>query len=123
MSEVPNCPYCGAPVHTDKMMDYDNKIKLRCNNCGGYFEFMPGFGAFSLPKNERGGRVRQEGSAFRPHYEVYESDTPYGFEQDQVQQSGGGGCCGVLLCLCCVLPILLFIFSLILGFGWLWSWF
>jgi hypothetical protein len=123
MSDVPVCPYCGAPVHTDRVMDYDDKIKLRCNNCGGFFEFMPGFGAFSLPENERGGRVRYEGSAFRPHYEAYEDDAPWGFEQGEAQQSGGGACCGVLLCLCCVLPIILFIFSLILGFGWLWSWF
>ena len=123
MSEMVDCPYCGSKVSTDRVMDYDDKAKLRCKNCNGYFEFMPGFGAFSLPEEERRGSVRYEGSAFRPHYEVYESDAPWGSERPPDQPSGGGGCCGVLICLCCILPILMMVVSLILGFGWLWFWF
>jgi hypothetical protein len=77
MSEVPDCPYCGVAVQTDRAMDYDNKIKLRCNNCGGLFEFMPGFGAFSLPENERRGSVRHEGSRRRTSFDIYEEEAPW----------------------------------------------
>ena len=122
MSEVPDCPYCGNPVHTDRVMDYDSKIKLRCNNCGGFFEFMPGFGAFTLPEQERRGSVRHEGPAFRPHYEVYEDDAPWVTDTQPAQQSNCGSCCGVLFCLCFVLPIFIFIISIIFGFGWFWFW-
>lgn len=121
MSEAPDCPYCGSKVHTERVMDYDSKIKLRCNNCGGFFEFMPGFGAFTLPEQERSGSVRHEGS-FRPHYEDYGDEAPFMYERPPAEQSECGSCCGVAFCLCCVLPILMFIFSFILGFGWLWFW-
>ena len=124
MSEVPNCPYCGAKVHTERVMDYDSKIKLRCNNCGGFFEFIPGFGAFTLPERERAGSresVRHEG--FRPHYDVYDGEAPWGTEQPPAQQSNCGNCCGVAVCICCILPILLLFVSFILGFGWLWLFF
>jgi hypothetical protein len=119
MSEVPDCPYCGNKVHTDRVMDYDSKVKLRCNNCGGFFEYMPGFGAFTLPELERRGSVRHEGF-FRPHYE---DEVPWETDTQPTQQSNCGNCCGVAVCLCCVLPIIMFIFSIILGFGWLWFWF
>jgi hypothetical protein len=124
MSEVPDCPYCGAPVHTDRVMDYDNKIKLRCSNCGGFFEFMPGFGAFSLPEQERRGSrrsVRQDG--FGSHYEAYEDQASWGTERPPDQQGSCGSCCGVLFCLCCLLPIVIILLSIIFGLGWLWAWF
>ena len=85
---------------------------------------MPGFGAFTLPEQERMGPVRHEGSAFRPHYEVYEEDTHWGTERPPPPPEGScGSCCGVLFFCCCVLPIIMFIMTFILGFGWFfWLW-
>ena len=120
MSEVSECPYCGATVHTERMMDYDSKIKLRCNNCGGFFEYMPGFGAFRLPEPERMSPTRYEGSAFRPHYEVYESEMPMDFEEAPVQESDCGTACFMLLCFCCLAPIFVVLMMLILGIGIFW---
>ena len=122
MSEVLDCPYCGAAVHTDRVMDYDNKIKLRCNNCGGFFEYMPGFGAFRLPEHERRGPTRHEGSAFRPHYEIYEDEVPWGFEKPPEQQDGCGTCCGIIFCLCFILPMIVVTIALLLGLGFFWFW-
>jgi hypothetical protein len=103
-------------------MDYDDKIKLRCTNCGGFFEFMPGFGAFTLPEEERRGSVRHEGSAFRPHYETYESDVPFTIERPPARDNECGSCCGVAVFCCCILPIMMFVLSFIFGFGFLWFW-
>jgi hypothetical protein len=99
-------------------MDYDNKIKLRCNNCGGFFEFLPGFGAFTLPEQERRGSVRHEG--FKPHYDVYEADAPWGAERPPDDASKCGTACFMLLCFCCFLPILLFVLMIIFGIGFFW---
>ena len=124
MSEVADCPYCGSRVQTTQTMDYDSKFKLRCNNCGGFFEYMPGFGAFSLPEEQQRGPVRYEGSAFRPRYEVYEEDAPWGTERPYYPpESSCGNCCAGLIFCCCILPIIMFIISLVLGFGWFfWFW-
>jgi hypothetical protein len=122
MSEIPDCPYCGAQVHTDRVMDYDNKVKLQCRNCGGIFEFLPGFGSFSLPEQEQRRSVRREGSAFRPHYEVYESEAPWGVERPPEQQGGCGACCGILFCLCFIIPVIITIASILFGFGFFWFW-
>lgn len=122
MSEVPDCPYCGAAVHTDRVVDYDSKIKLRCNNCGGFFEYMPGFGAFTLPEHERRGPTRHEGSAFRPHYEIYEDEVPWGIERPPEQQDSCGTCCGIIFCLCFILPMIVVTIALLLGLGFFWFW-
>ncbi len=119
MTEELECPYCGSIVRTDRALDYDNKVKLRCGSCGGMFEYLPGFGAFSIPETEQRSSVRSEGS-FPAYY--YESDTPWDSEARPAQQ-GGGACCGVIFCICFILPIIWFMFAIIFGFGWLWFWF
>lgn len=123
MSEVPDCPYCGSAVRTERIMDYDSKIKLRCNNCGGFFEFMPGFGAFSLPDDERRGSrssVRYEGSVPGYQYDVYEEDTPWGTERPPMQGGGCGAVCVIIFCFCFILPIIWFIMMIVFGFGFFW---
>ena len=121
MAEVPDCPYCGAKVHTERVMDYDSKVKLRCKNCGGFFEFMPGFGAFSLPDQERRGSVRYEGSVPRTSFDIYEAEAPW--ESADRPPAEGGGCgaaCFVIMCFCCFLPILVFMLMIIFGIGFFW---
>ncbi|MHA1964875.1 MAG: hypothetical protein ACXACG_04165 [Candidatus Thorarchaeota archaeon] len=122
MSEAPDCPYCGAKVHTERVMDYDSKIKLRCNNCGGFFEFLPGFGAFTLPEQERRRSVRRDGSVSWPHYDVYEAEAPWGTERPPAQRGSCGTCIVILCCLCFILPTIVLIMSIVLGFGFFWFW-
>ncbi|MFW9788097.1 MAG: hypothetical protein ACFFE2_12805 [Candidatus Thorarchaeota archaeon] len=116
MSEKADCPYCGNEVLIDRVVDYDSKIKLRCRNCNGVFEYMPGFGAFTLPEQERTGPIRQEGSMPRYHYEA---DSSWDTQEPPTPQGGCCGCCGAFFCFC----ILLVILSIFLGFSlfwWLW---
>jgi hypothetical protein len=120
MSEMPECPYCGAAVPTDRVLDYDNKVKLRCKNCGGVFEYLPGFGAFSLPEHEKRGTTRYEGSVPETYYGFPERETPWGIEQPTEQSGTCGNACFIILCLCFFLPVLMFIMTLVLGIGFFW---
>ena len=116
MSENPNCPYCGSSVSTDHVRaGYDDKVKVRCHNCGGQFEYMPGFGSFSLPgegpRTQR--RVTSEGSYPGT---IYQGDAPWTTETPPPKKSGCGSCCAICLCCCCGLPLIttvLMIFGLI----------
>jgi hypothetical protein len=103
-------------------MDYDNKVKLRCKNCGGIFEFLPGFGSFSLPEHEQRSSVRHEGSMPRYRHEVYEADAPWGTERPPGQQGSCGVCCTIIFCLCFIVPVIIAFMSIILGFGFFWFW-
>lgn len=120
MAEIPECPYCGAGVPTDRVMDYDNKVRLRCRNCGGFFEYLPGFGAFRLPEEERMVSTRTEGSIPETYYGFPDTETPWRIEQPRPEAGTAGTACFVILCLCCFLPILFFIMMLIFGIGLFW---
>ncbi|MHA1905226.1 MAG: hypothetical protein ACXADL_09625 [Candidatus Thorarchaeota archaeon] len=50
MSNAPKCPYCGNSVTHDVPGHYDDKVNVKCKNCGGVFEYIPGFGTFSVPE-------------------------------------------------------------------------
>ncbi|MFW9975344.1 MAG: hypothetical protein ACFFDQ_08775 [Candidatus Thorarchaeota archaeon] len=120
MSEIPECPYCGASVPTDRAMDYDNKTRLRCRNCGGFFEYLPGFGAFRLPEGERMSSIRTEGSVPETYYGFPQSETPWEIERPPAEGGAAGAACFVILCMCCFLPILMFVIALMLGIGFFW---
>jgi hypothetical protein len=120
MSEMLDCPYCGAKVSTDRMMDYDNKVRLRCKNCGGFFEYLPGFGAFRLPEEERDVSTRTEGSMPEPYYGFPQSETPWGTERPPGGGGAAGTACFVILCLCCILPVIMFVLMFIFGIGLFW---
>jgi hypothetical protein len=116
MSESVDCPYCGQTVRTQKEVDYDNKIKLRCSSCGGLFEYMPGFGSFSLPGQDRHESVRYEGPTEYGYDDpgVYETEVPWTVERPSQTNDCGKGC--IIFCiLCFILPVIswiIFFFSL-----------
>lgn len=121
MSENPDCPYCGSSVPLDHArVGYDEKVKVRCRNCGGEFEYMPGFGSFSLPgegpHTQRQRPVRTEGSYPGT---VYEGEASWTTETPRPKQSGCGTCCTI--CCCCLLFPTIFII-IIMGFlgGFFW---
>ncbi|MGY5880629.1 MAG: zinc-ribbon domain-containing protein [Candidatus Thorarchaeota archaeon] len=122
MSQNPDCPYCGSSVRIDdSRIGYDEKVKVRCPNCGGQFEFMPGFGSFSLPgegpRTQHQRAVRTEGPYSRPGYG---SDAPWTTETPPPKKSGCGTCCTICCC-CLLLPTIIsvMIFGLLGGFFWL----
>ena len=120
MSQNPDCPYCATNVPLDHArLGYDEKVKVRCPNCGGQFEYMPGFGSFSIPGEgpRTQGRVRSEGSYPGT---VYEGDAPWTTEPPPRQQSGCGTCCTICCC-CLILPTIItfMIFGFFGGFFWL----
>ena len=121
MSQDADCPYCGSSVHTDPgRVGYDEKVTVRCHNCGGQFEYMPGFGSFSLPGE--GPRTQQRRERTEGSYPStgYQGDAPWTIGDDQPKKSGCGTCCTI--CCCCLLfPFLsmLMIFGLFGGFFWL----
>ncbi len=111
MSENPTCPYCGSIVPADsRQLDYDEKVQMRCRNCGGLFEYLPGFGAFSLPDQGRRQPSRSYDDGSFPGT-IYEGDAPYTIERPPQQQSACGTCCTIICCiigLMVILPMLLF---------------
>lgn len=121
MSQNPDCPYCGSNVRLDDArVGYDEKVKVRCPNCGGQFEFMPGFGSFSLPgegpRTQQQRPVRTEGSYSGTEYG---RDDPWTTETPPPQKSGCGTCCTICCC-CLLLPtiITVMIFGFLGGFLW-----
>lgn len=123
MSEVVECPYCGSSVQTQTVVDYDDKIRLRCPKCGGQFEYMPGFGAFSLPKEEQRGSYRYSGPSDYSESsgysgpsdyqepEGYESqyEAPWRVERARTQGGDQSKCLAIFCCLCVVVPAFLWI--------------
>ncbi|MBN2230335.1 MAG: hypothetical protein JW779_12170 [Candidatus Thorarchaeota archaeon] len=98
MSESIDCPYCSTQLNVTAQDDI-TKQYVRCTNCSGIFEYMPGFGTFSLP--DRGMEFSQR---LRSTSRVYPDELD-SINQQQEQQGGCGGCCIVL--------IVLFIFLII----------
>ena len=115
MSESIDCPYCGAKVQTDRVLDSENKVRLRCRNCGGIFEYLPGFGPFSLPDEAQRGSIRYEGSMSGYGEDDYEPETSWGTERPQ--QGNCGNACGAFFCFCVFIFILAIVLSTFLGFG------
>ncbi len=122
MTQNADCPYCGSSVPVDdSRVAYDEKISVRCRNCGGLFEYMPGFGSFSVPgegpRTQRQGPIRSEGSYPST---TYDGAAPWETEPPPRQQSGCGTCCTI--CCCCLLfPTIFFLlfFGFFSGISWL----
>ncbi|MFX1485439.1 MAG: hypothetical protein ACFFCP_19875 [Promethearchaeota archaeon] len=118
MSETVECPYCGSNVRTQRVVDYDNKIRLRCSSCGGLFEYMPGFGSFSLPEQERRESVRYHGPTEYGYDDpsVYETEVPWTVERPSYEGAASQrGCVVCFIILCLILPLLfgfIFVYSL-----------
>lgn len=115
MSEIPECPYCGYGVSIDKRrLSYDEKVKVRCPNCGGYFEYMEGWGAFSLPGE--GSHLDSQTTYEGPSYgDGYESTSAWEPETAPQQQASLGTCCAICFCLITfsiIFPLLILLGSL-----------
>ncbi|MFW9976709.1 MAG: MJ0042-type zinc finger domain-containing protein [Candidatus Thorarchaeota archaeon] len=94
MSESIECPYCSGQFGISTHDDDATKQYVRCSHCGGIFEFLPGFGTFSLP--ERGAEYSRE---IRSVSRMYPSEIQ-SIDQSTTQSSSGcGGCCIVLIIL------------------------
>ena len=106
MSETTECPYCGAITRTQRVVDYDSKIKLRCSSCGGQFEYMPGFGSFSLPDQDRRDSVRHHGSTDYSEPGVYEAEVPWTIERPPSESGAFNKACAIICILCFILPII-----------------
>ncbi|TFG10595.1 hypothetical protein EU538_01510 [Candidatus Thorarchaeota archaeon] len=113
VSELPeelNCPYCASLVTIRSSLSDDEAVNLRCPNCGGVFEYIPGFGAFSLPNQGEGVRVQR--GPFGPRM------TSGGFSTDQTQVGGANdSACGCIVCICIagtLIPLLFGLFILFL---------
>jgi uncharacterized C2H2 Zn-finger protein len=116
MSQTSECPYCGSVVRTQKAVDYDSKIKLRCSSCGGLFEYMPGFGSFSLPDQDRRDSGRYHESTQYSGPDVYGTEAPWTIERPPSEASGCNKACAILCILCFILPIIsiiVFFFSIL----------
>ncbi|TFF91851.1 hypothetical protein EU545_02750 [Candidatus Thorarchaeota archaeon] len=107
MPEELNCPYCAAAVTSRASLSDDEAVNIRCPNCGGVFEYIPGFGAFSLPNQGEG--VRVDRGPFGPRM------TRGGFTTDHTQTGGQtGSTAGCIVCICIASFIFPFLFGLFL---------
>lgn len=119
MSEIPVCPYCGTRVDIGTELDYDKKVNLRCSNCSGLFEYLPGFGSFSLQDG-----ARDDTQVARPMDERrWARQYADGFE-DAVELEGSSSACGTacvcIFCLCFLSPTLMIVVYLIMTFLGIW---
>ena len=129
MSETAECPYCGTPVQT-RQYDYDTRTRIICPNCGGAFEYLSGFGTFSMPgEGRRRGRSRDYSEGYEAHTPSWEEDrsgyqdgTTWTIDPPRRQDDGCESCCKV--CCCCIILnfIIGFLLFGIFGGWWLW-WF
>ncbi|NWF96340.1 MAG: hypothetical protein HXY34_09365 [Candidatus Thorarchaeota archaeon] len=46
MPDVVKCPYCDSSVEVYSSDNYDVARTMKCPNCGGTFQHIPGFGAY-----------------------------------------------------------------------------
>lgn len=114
MSETAECPYCGSSVKTQRVVDYDDKIKLRCSSCGGLFEYMPGFGSFSLPDPTKRDSVLYQGPIDLTQPDDFEM--PWTTERPPTEGGECERCCAIVCILCFILPVItwiIFFFSLL----------
>lgn len=106
MSESAECPYCGSNVRTQRVVDYDSKIKLRCSSCGGLFEYILGFGSFSLPDQDRRDSVQYHGSTDYSGPGAYDTEAPWTIEKPPSEGSGCNKACAIICILCFFFPII-----------------
>ncbi|UCE09366.1 MAG: hypothetical protein JSW61_10360 [Candidatus Thorarchaeota archaeon] len=106
MSTSPVCPYCGTINQPEPRFEYDEKVDIRCDNCGGVFEYLPGFGAFSI-----GERVPSKGRATRVRdgtvWPISRAD-----EADMEGRWYSGPCgraCALLCCFAIIFPFILYV--------------
>ena len=100
MSDLPTCPYCGAPISSRPAGEYDQSVRLRCPNCRGVFEYIAGFGTFSLSDEERQSSTAEAFPGMRPS-----GGLSGGFSTEP--QPGCNACAAVGLLLCCIATSLL----------------
>lgn len=93
LSESVDCPYCQNPVPVPVVQDNVSSQYLRCRSCGGIFQYMPDFGAFSLP--DKGAEyLRQQRTSARMALD----ESRMGMQQPSGQQGGGcTACCCIFL--------------------------
>ena len=87
----------------------DESVRLRCQSCGTVFEYIPGFGSFSIPGEERGagyaGGFPSLGTG----------GTDYGNEPGSEIPTGAGGAGAACVVCCILLAMILPLFYLMFG--------
>jgi hypothetical protein len=100
MSDDIVCPYCGNTPWSGVSPRGDSSMRVRCDRCGGVFEYIPGFGAFSLPEMGRqtGTMGDLSGDSYIPTPGPQTDRDRYGFPSQDREQNQGNSCCGACCC-------------------------
>jgi hypothetical protein len=105
MSELPQCPYCGAILWDGQVKNTEEGTELICDACARSYVYIPGYGSFALSD------VNMD--------EHLEGQDIISFPQDvEFQDSQDGPYVKACLTLCCLLstvPFLLIMVVLLLG--------
>ncbi|MHA1768627.1 MAG: hypothetical protein ACTSV3_02105 [Candidatus Thorarchaeota archaeon] len=122
MSESAECPYCGARVPLDRKYDYDSSARVVCPNCGGTFEYLAGFGTFSVEGEEPARefpRMTIEGSSDWERPAGFEEETIWRVQHPETEEDVCGSCCKIA---CCCLLLNIIIGMVLIGShgGFLW---
>jgi len=86
----------------------EESVRLRCQSCGTVFEYIPGFGSFSLPGEEHHGAYM--GGIAGPRI----GGADYGYEPSSELPTGGGAGAACVVC-CILLAMILPLFYLMFG--------
>ncbi len=103
MSERDVCPYCGAPISVDYIGSAEESIMVTCSRCGGRFEYIVGFGAFT-PDSQQ---PTTASDGFRPSAPA---TIPSTSTKDYFQEDKESNCCG-----CAVKCIIVYVILVLVG--------
>lgn len=106
MSESTTCPYCGSPVTEPRVLQSEESINVRCYKCGRVFEYIPGFGTFSISDQDSGVTVSRG--------PTYQRMTEEGIPPPQ-QPSNCSGLCCTMVCVCLLMTMIPFFVFYLLG--------
>ncbi len=105
MSEKEKCPYCGAPIENAPLGSPDESVMITCPHCGGRFEYIVGFGAFT----PEGAATAKPLSSPRPEFSRLREMTARPAAKIGVKRPGSTCCECTVVCCMILFIIVLFV--------------
>ena len=103
MSELPQCPYCGAILWDGPVKHTEEGVCLQCDSCARTYVYIPGYGSFALSDSD---------------VEHFESQVDDIYLDDDVKDFSKDGtlakACFTLCCLLSSIPFVLIMLVMIL---------
>ncbi len=106
MAESQTCPYCGSPVTEPRVLQSEESLNVRCYKCGRIFEYIPGFGTFTVSESDSGVEVSRG--------PTYQRMTEEGIAPPQRPSNCSTLAC-TMCCMCLLMTLIPFVMFYFLG--------